>query len=69
MPSQGQERKTGQRGTARQSFRCDPDMWAEFREAAEVEGSNASAVLVAFIKWYLSRPKSRAPRRPKVEAE
>jgi hypothetical protein len=51
-----------QRGTTRQSFRCDPDIWSAFRAAT---GGNATSVLMSFIRWYIGRPKSPMPRRPK----
>jgi hypothetical protein len=59
------EKKTPtSRGTTRQSFRCDPDIWSEFRTAT---GGNATAVLMAFIAWYIGKPKSRMPRRPAAQ--
>jgi hypothetical protein len=56
-----EKKVTASRGTARQSFRCDPGVWSEFRAAA---GGNATAVLIEFIYWYIGRSKSRMPRRP-----
>jgi hypothetical protein len=49
------------RGTARQAFRYDPAKWERFKTVAEPD---ASAVLRAFVDWYLHEPRSRAPRRP-----
>jgi hypothetical protein len=36
------------------TFRIDPQEWEAFKNAASVEGTNASAVFTEFVRWYNS---------------
>lgn len=36
------------------TFRIDPEEWEAFKNAATSQGSNASALLTEFVRWYLA---------------
>jgi hypothetical protein len=36
------------------TFRCDPSIWQQFKALAELNNTNASALLLQFIDWYLA---------------
>lgn len=50
-------------GTKLQNVRVEPDLWAEFGELAEPD---RSAVLRAFIEWYVRKSGAKMPKRPSV---
>lgn len=47
-------------GTQRTALRIEPDLWDRFGRAAV----NRSAVLRAFIAWYVREEGAKLPRRP-----
>lgn len=56
--------------TPHRTFRVDDEPWAEFCTAADLNGTDASALLRAFVDWYTRRTKAALPRskqRPTVK--
>lgn len=52
------------KGTARQTIRVDPNLWALFGQSAEESGSDRSAVLRDFMRWYNREAGAKLPKRP-----
>lgn len=70
-PNDGQRRRyTGYpvvvttRGTNLQNIRIDRTLWTEAGAAANQQGTDRSAVIRAFLEWYVGRPGARIPERP-----
>lgn len=52
-------------GSQRRAFRLEDDaLWEEFRIAAEALGTDRSAVLREFIKWFVLAKGAKKPVRP-----
>jgi hypothetical protein len=49
-------------------FRIDAETWRAFGEAVPT-ATDRSAVLRAFIAWYLRQPGARLPKRPEAPQE
>lgn len=47
------------------TLRIDPELWEEFGDVID----DRSAVLRAFVEWYVRRPGARMPPRPTRSAE
>lgn len=60
MADQGRSR-SGEHKTNRALFTIDKDLWKDFGKLVE----NRAAVLRDFIAWYVGRPGTKLPRRPK----
>lgn len=56
------------KGTALQSFRIDDQLWQRFAEVSAKAGTNRSAVLRDFIRWYIGDPDAALPERPDSDA-
>ena len=52
------------RGTNLQNIRIDRTLWTEAGAAANQRGTDRSAVIRAFLEWYVGRPGARIPERP-----
>lgn len=52
------------RGTPKYGIRVPEDAWNRFGEATTQAGTDRSAVLRAFIAWYLRVPDAKPVRRP-----
>ena len=52
------------KGTSIQNIRVDRELWADAKAAAEEQGTDRSAVVRAFLEWYVGRPGARLPERP-----
>ncbi|WP_169739757.1 GIY-YIG nuclease family protein [Amycolatopsis taiwanensis] len=70
-PAMGPVKPTVSRGTARQTFRADEDLWETFGASVEAAGAkDRSVVLRDFMRWYNREPGARLPKRPSnVERE
>lgn len=44
--------------------RVPEEMWTAFRLAADSAGTDRSALIRAFIAWYLKQPGAGLPKRP-----
>lgn len=57
-----------QEDTGRYGFvakvRVSSQLWQGFGQAAKSAGTNRSALIMAFIRWYLRRPGAKPPTRP-----
>lgn len=52
------------RGTPRQTVRIPEPAWIAFGEAAERLGTDRSALIRAFVEWYVREPGAKLPPRP-----
>lgn len=50
--------------TPSRPIRVDQELWASFGEAAGDQGMDRSAVLRAFMDWYIREPGAKLPDRP-----
>ncbi|MGW7053100.1 GIY-YIG nuclease family protein [Streptomyces sp. NPDC054887] len=64
-PGDARKEDTGRYGFVAK-VRAGADLWHSFGRATEAAGTNRSAAIVAFIRWYLRRPSARLPKRPAV---
>lgn len=55
------------RGTPTKPVRVDADLWERFGAAAEGQGTDRSALIRDFMRWYIGDPKAKMPRRPTPE--
>lgn len=62
-PGDARKEDTGRYGY-QVKFRESKTTWARFGQAAEVAGTNRSAILLAFMRWYIRRPGTKLPQRP-----
>lgn len=54
-------------GNTRRAFRLDDDaLWERFAAAAEANGSDRSAVLRDFVRWYADMPERATYKRRKA---
>lgn len=54
-------------GTRLQNFRYPPDEWAEFGAVADIMGTDRSAAIREFIRWFTRQPGADLPPRPTQE--
>ena len=52
------------RGTPTRPIRIEPALWDQFGEAAASEGTDRSAALRDFIRWYVREAGAKMPKRP-----
>lgn len=52
------------RGTPLACLRVPEADWAAFKTAAKQAGTDRSALVRAFIAWYLNQPGAKLPKRP-----
>lgn len=52
--------------TPTRPIRVPLDLWARFGEAATRAGTDRSAVLRDFMRWYAREPGAKLPKRPAV---
>ncbi|HZO69200.1 MAG TPA: hypothetical protein VFB74_29775 [Kribbellaceae bacterium] len=52
------------RGTPLACIRVPEADWAAFKAAATGAGTDRSALIRAFIAWYLKQPGAKLPTRP-----
>ncbi|WP_435589826.1 hypothetical protein [Micromonospora aurantiaca (nom. illeg.)] len=52
------------RGTPRWAIRVPENLWTAFGEATEAAGTDRSAVLREFIRWYVREHGAKTPQRP-----
>jgi hypothetical protein len=57
-------RARGEGKTPHRQIRVDDEPWSQFGEAAKAEGTDRSALVRAFISWYLRLPGAKLPKRP-----
>ena len=57
--------KTGE--TPIQHVRAPQDEWNDYKDAAEMVGSNASKVTREFVRWFTRQPGAKLPARPAAE--
>jgi metal-responsive CopG/Arc/MetJ family transcriptional regulator len=50
--------------TPNRVVRVDDDLWRDFGDAIEDEGTTRSEAIRTFIRWYLRRPGAKLPDRP-----
>jgi hypothetical protein len=46
------------------SFRVPEQLWKRFGELAMEAGTTRTALLLAYVRWYVGEPDSHMPRRP-----
>jgi hypothetical protein len=51
------------------TFRIDADTWKEFKDAAQAQGTTASALLKGFVSSYLGHPTEPASRLDAIAGE
>jgi hypothetical protein len=42
------------------------DLWRAFGELAAANGTDRSALIRDWVRWYLGQPDAKAPRRPRT---
>ncbi|HEY9473132.1 MAG TPA: hypothetical protein VIS06_04685 [Mycobacteriales bacterium] len=47
-----------------QGFRLDRDLWDRFGEVTGNSGTDRTAVIRDFIRWYVGEPGVKRPTRP-----
>lgn len=52
------------RGTPRWAIRVPENLWLRFGEATATAGTDRSAVMREFIRWYTREQGAKMPRRP-----
>ncbi|MFC6090705.1 hypothetical protein [Saccharothrix lopnurensis] len=57
-------RARGEGKTPHRQFRAEDDVWAKFGEAVKPLGTDRSAVLRDFVRWFVREPGAKMPRRP-----
>jgi hypothetical protein len=57
-------RARGEGKTPHRQFRVEDDVWEKFDEAVKPLGTDRSAVLRAFVMWFVHEPGAKMPRRP-----
>jgi hypothetical protein len=57
------------RGTARQTIRVDEESWEEFGAASESVGTDRSALIRDFMRWFVRKPGAKLPKRPAAPSE
>lgn len=63
QPGDAQDESTGRYGFIAR-LRWTKGSWERFGQATKAAGTNRSAVIVAFIHWYIRLPGARLPKRP-----
>lgn len=64
-PGDARREDTGRYGL-QVKVRGSRSAWERFGQAAEAAGTNRSAVLLAFMRWYMRVPGAKRPQRPPV---
>lgn len=62
-PGDARDENTGRYGFLAK-IRMRQSMWVRFGQAAEAAGTNRSAVILAFMAWYMQKPGAKRPQRP-----
>lgn len=57
-------RKRGEGRTKLRSMRVDRDPWLPFGANCEKTGSDRTAAVVAFMRWFNREPGAKLPHRP-----
>lgn len=55
------------RGTPHAAIRMPEDVWRRFGEAAKAQGTDRSALVRAFVAWYMREQGAELPRRPSAK--
>lgn len=53
--------------TPTRPIRVDLDLWGRAGEASKSEGTDRSAIIREFLRWYLREADAELPHRPKGE--
>lgn len=57
-------RARGEGKTPHRQFRVEDDAWKKFDAAAKALGTDRSALLRAFVLWFVHEQDAKMPRRP-----